>query len=185
MNIPESADFLCNTPVLQQAAGGFGYINSRWVDGHWIAEHCLWLAEHRKVERKGRWLVEGWETRLTKQMPTSVEAANELCAMLAKCVVRGRTPRGLLVGDGGFWLAFSELPMMWAQEIPGVHPPSNREFRDVLHSLTTAQSSVQKRVAGRNRSLWKVEPRYVAEVAEDCGICTGEEIFLAVGEKIP
>ncbi len=45
-----------------------GALTTEWVDGHGIAKHCLWLRDNRKIVRGGRFMVEGGETGMHRQM---------------------------------------------------------------------------------------------------------------------
>jgi hypothetical protein len=59
-----------------------------WVDGDGIAKHVLWLRANRQVARGERFLVEGWQSDLTKSLKASAGRASNVVEVIAHAVAQ-------------------------------------------------------------------------------------------------
>jgi hypothetical protein len=132
---PEAVEYLAEF----RRTRGHSYIKS-WVENDHVAEHALWLAENRKVDETGRFLVAGHDAAQAELMTTGTGQVGAVCEFLARYLSDSgavKTPR--VRAGGGKLLVNTEAladAHAWQRYVPSRKIPSAKLISDSLRAIS-------------------------------------------------
>lgn len=148
-----------------------------WVKGGLIARHILWLSENRKLSPTGRFLVEGWESQLTREMAVSFGAAAKVARAIIRYLKEDRPVKGVYRGRGQVWVSAPALQNAWKQVAGGEDAPNYRKLLAALKTL-----SRERRQEAADEVFWQVSPEYLRTVARRDEIISVEALDQALNQ---
>jgi hypothetical protein len=175
--------------VLREISDEQGYESTRemtesWVAGGRIAGHVLWLSKNRKVTKGSRFLVEGWESELTRSLPTSAGAAGQVAEVLALLISKHsnlkQAKEAVVWHSNAVFVNNAELGEIWRHvvSLDSDRPPNSTRRLKALKALSGDQkarlSSYDGSGARKQLTYWKIPIETLARLAEERNICPPE-----------
>jgi hypothetical protein len=135
---------------------------SKWITDDVIAEHALWLREHRKVMPGPRWLVTGRAAKASRLIATK----GQWKSMVAEWLVRhlDRPSAGLpndvpiRVGGGRYLVNTSAVATYWDQYIRSDRSPETARIGRILKGLSTGKEVRFKTSSGEVVRCHEIDP---------------------------
>lgn len=132
-----------------------GKLTRAWVEGNGIARHCLALAENRRVKPGKRFLVEGAEASLHRQLVLQGEVNGLIYEWLARFATkpeelyiwyRGKSTMPLaLIGDGGLFVNTQCVIDCWTKYMGERQLPSTSRIGTVLSRVSNRSARLGPR----------------------------------------
>ena len=181
----EAAEYL-------EALGGAEYIQGRWLDGNGIAEHALWLAANRKVNKGSRYLVAGWETDMISNMMHKFGASEQVLTLIANYLVDPRQkPLGVWGDEGVIYVQSTRIKDLWSTYGDARQCPGGNALVACLKALS-GQPSLTRRLPDTRGGtvqarVWAIDPAHVVKVVEEgrTEAADGAQIWAACGVGEP
>jgi hypothetical protein len=172
--------------VLEKLAGGGSTreYTDDWVAGGKLAEHVLWLEQNRDVTPGNRFLVPGWESDLTRGLPTRVGSASSICSVLATAIVADVDTDAVRWFEGKVYSNTNLLRKNWTRIMGHAQDnvPSETAVTKALRSMSQGESRRLSRRMGDGRvRYWELDAELVGEVARRRNICDSGDIVAAAG----
>lgn len=165
--------------------GGRDY-TEQWVSGDGIARHVLWLMENREVVAGERYIVEGWDSDLTRNLVTMAGYAGNVAVAVATLIGEDmikHTPR-CLIGDGRILINARDLLSAWRSLMgQDARTPEEWKLTDALGVISLGKD--RKRILGSHVSLWDVDPRHIYATADRQNLYPPEELQQVVERHLP
>jgi len=145
-------------------------LTTRWVEDGLIAEHILWLHEHRDVEIGDRFLVEGWESDLTTNLIFQFGAAPEILRFVTSALRDRSNSQAIHVDEEGVWVTIGKMADDYQRVVSGhLEEPRHGEFIDVLKTLSNGKKkpmAIQEGSEQVDRWFWCLDAEDVARSAD-------------------
>jgi hypothetical protein len=147
-----------------------------WVEGDGIAQHVLWLQKNRTVQPGKRFLVDGWESDLHKNLQSSSGVAGMVVEVIAYAVAQkfGKAGSsiypGFVIGNGFIYVTISGVYDAWEAALgPKARQAVKQRIRSALRQLSpnVDPCKVTTQLAGGRQetvSMWAVRPKEIIEV---------------------
>lgn len=157
-----------------------------WVREGLLARHVLFLRETRTVEDDDRFLVEGWESELTRNLPTTVGSAGMVTAAVVNAITSGHFYQSVRWFDGNVYVSNSALPADWEMLMRGERMPSNHSRLKALKSLSggeTVRLDLPNAAKRTQKYYYVLSGELVARLAEDRGEANADELLELVSRE--
>lgn len=153
-----------------------------WVAGGGIAQHVLWLHENRDVEIGDRFLVEGWESDLTRNLAISFGAAPLMGKFLARTIRDKRNIRGVRYGEGSIYVNLDYVRQSWGTIMgESSRVPDDTALMKALKVLSEGERTRLRPDEGSERRYyWAIDSSKVAKIAEEYYVTDAETIHSVV-----
>lgn len=163
---PEPAQFL-------ESLGGWDTTRA-WVDEFLIARHLLWLRENRHVTRRGRYLVSGWPSDLTRDLTTHAGLNGLSLIALIHYILEGAKDPMMPVGNGQVLPHTRTLMRRWQHFTGQKQPPNEQELAMALKTLSTGKE--RRHIKGKYVRLWRLDVDRVYLTAQKYNIAGRDEL---------
>jgi hypothetical protein len=149
------------------------HMADRWRRDGIIAQHILWLSQHREFTPGSRFLVEGWDSPLINHLPTKVGSAGMIIeAIVAAMQSTKRTPSvAIRWFEDTVFVCNPTLAEEWEDIMPGEKMPNSNGRTRALKSLAAGaikrldvETHSNKRLQKR---YWAIPSDVVAQAAEE------------------
>jgi energy-coupling factor transporter ATP-binding protein EcfA2 len=116
---------------------GYDDPKDAWVDGGLVAEHILWLAENRNLDRSGRFLVTGWESKLSERVLLDYGQTTKVGQTIAEIIRHKRNPSCIQYGDAEVYVQPNQLFNSWKTVAHSFNQdrPDRQDFDDAIDVL--------------------------------------------------
>lgn len=158
-----------------------------FVEDDEIAKHALWLRDNRKVERGGRFYVEGKDSRLLRQLTVGTGLRSAVCHWLVSYLLSPRKldstgDRLVFVCDGSLYACARGLSQRWASYETHEKAPSIARLGRALQGLSACRI---KSTAGDGRRTyyWQLDTENLISWATQVGYATRESLDSALGRS--
>jgi hypothetical protein len=140
-------------------------LTSRWIGNGEFARHLLWLSAQRPLDDRGRFLVEGEDSPMHKQMLFQGNERNEVlewCCLFAEAPkklnarVKGDNPKPALIGDGIVAVNTQMARGRWEEFSTNKDVLTHSHLLRHLKSLSPLDSAIQVRVGGSVVRYWVI-----------------------------
>lgn len=156
-----------------------------WVAGGRIAEHVLYLASQAQPEDwDSRYLVVGWESKLTRQLATNHGRTGTVAETIALAMQRpGRAQDAVDWEAGKIFVHRQLLAEHWARiKQMDERPPNSDSLLKALKSLsedTTARRSIYEGSSRRQLTYYEIDSEVIARLSEERGLASYAEVMAA------
>lgn len=152
-------------------------MTTQWIENRDIARHILWLSETRDVEAGDRFLVEGWESALTRRLSISYGDAERVMITVIGAITSEVYDPGLLYQEGSVLVHAETLAKAWKDWAPSA-ADKPLETRAVARALRQISGDVRKRreVSGKTVAMWEIDGARLLDYADELGVGDREDL---------
>ena len=146
-----------------------------WVDGDGIAEHVLWLAKNRVVQRGPRFLVTGWESTMHKHLQVTSGVAGLVVEVIAHALSSAKTgydfPKGFVVGNDHIYVSVMSVVNNWEAALgEKSRVASKNRIQASLIQLSAQSEMVKVEVDNgydtETLKMWALRPKEILEAID-------------------
>jgi len=129
----------------EETGGDVRAFMRRFVEGDAIAEHVLWLAENREVMPDARYMVDGWESELTRRLAVEYGETMEVGTAVVQTIRDRKKTPAVIYGDGEVLLNVEKLREQWSQLTSGldVRPPELGDAIEAAKLLCASGANIE------------------------------------------
>jgi hypothetical protein len=142
IRVPDEATGFLNDMAVKHGYDTVRDMVDPWVRDGTIARHMMWLAQTRDVEDGDRFLVEGWESSLTQNLPANVGSAGLVTAAAVSAILSGTPYTSVRWFGGHVYVSNALLPRDWEYLMPNERMPGNHSRLKALKSMSAGETAV-------------------------------------------
>lgn len=139
-----------------------------WIDNDGIIKHVAWLAENRKVIPGSRFLVEGQDSKMHRQIIMQGFISGLVLEWIVKYVenpIANILQRELAyVGDGRILLKVAALSESWDVYVKSNRLPTTTRIGKALHAMSNGKHWY------RDKEYWDIKPHLLYEWVDKFGL---------------